>query len=92
MNGLWPFLLTPPSCSPDSHLLLEYSHPSSAIHAASPVPPICASPPSAEGTSLAPASAAQSSYGTLASPHPPLPQPANIKNIVLPTSMRFSQR
>jgi len=61
------------------HLQPEYPHPSSATPAASPVLPTCASLPSAEGTSLAPASAAQSSCGTLVSPHLPLPQATNSK-------------
>lgn len=61
------------------HLPPEYPHPSSATPAASPVLPICASLPSAEGTSLVPASAAQSSCGTLVSPHLPLPQATNRK-------------
>jgi len=61
------------------YLQPEYPRPSSATPAASPVLPTCASLPSAEGTSLAPASAAQSSCGTLGSPHLPLPQATNRK-------------
>lgn len=77
-NSLSPPLM-PTKHSWNYYLQPEYPRPSSATPAASPVLPTCASLPSAEGTSLAPASAAQSSCGTLGSPHLPLPQATNRK-------------